>query len=198
MQYDIICVANLFEIQVLTKMTRLLIASVLALSLSPIASANVAHQASPVHDPALRDQTNAPSDTTSAEQGQVTASPVTIISVVFDNVRRREGNVVLRLCTQSQYEAGGAGCRAEGADATRDPVTTAFNNVAPGRYMIDAYHDLNANNQLDFRFFGPPKEPVGASNNARGRFSPPKFEDAAFDVSASDTMITVNISLYGG
>ena len=41
-------------------------------------------------------------------------------------------------------------------------------------------HDENSNGKLDRNFVGMPKEGVGASNDAKGSFGPPKFADARF------------------
>ena len=68
-----------------------------------------------------------------------------------------------------------------------------FTNVGPGRYAISVIHDENDNGKMDTKFFGIPREGVGASNDARGRFGPPKFEDAAFQFGGGrlDLKITV-------
>jgi uncharacterized protein (DUF2141 family) len=47
-----------------------------------------------------------------------------------------------------------------------------------------AYHDQNGNGEIDMRILGMPKEPVGVSNDARGRFGPPKFDAAKFTLVA--------------
>ena len=39
---------------------------------------------------------------------------------------------------------------------------------------------------------GMPKEPWGMSNNARGNFGPPKFEDARFELKG-DTSLVVKV-----
>ncbi len=55
-----------------------------------------------------------------------------------------------------------------------------FEEVPPGTYGISSYHDKNDNGRMDRGAMGIPKEAYAASNNARGSFGPPKFEDAAF------------------
>jgi uncharacterized protein (DUF2141 family) len=55
-----------------------------------------------------------------------------------------------------------------------------FHGVVPGTYAVSAFHDENSNGKLDSNFLGIPREGVGASNNAKGHFGPPKFEAAAF------------------
>jgi len=61
-----------------------------------------------------------------------------------------------------------------------DHAACEFVGIRPGRYAISVFHDENDNGKLDTKMFGIPREGVGASNEARGHFGPPKFEDAAF------------------
>ena len=51
-----------------------------------------------------------------------------------------------------------------------------------GIYAIGLYVDSNKNEKLDTNFFGIPKEQFGFSNNAKGRFGPPSFESASFEL----------------
>ncbi len=70
--------------------------------------------------------------------------------------------------------------RAAAAPANASPALCVFENVPPGTYGISAFHDRNDNEKLDTNLIGVPVEDYGASNNARGVFGPPKFDDARF------------------
>jgi uncharacterized protein (DUF2141 family) len=69
-----------------------------------------------------------------------------------------------------------------------------FPGIVAGTYAVSAFHDQNSNGKLDTNFMGIPREGVGASNNAKGHFGPPKFEAAAFQFSGGrlDLKITIN------
>jgi len=69
-----------------------------------------------------------------------------------------------------------------------------FSGIATGTYAVSVFHDENSNVKLDTKFMGIPREGVGASNNAKGHFGPPKFEAAAFRFSGGrlDLKITIN------
>ena len=58
-----------------------------------------------------------------------------------------------------------------------------FKGVAPGTYAVAVYHDENGNGKMDTNFIGIPKERTGASNDAKGKMGPPKFQDAKFVLS---------------
>jgi uncharacterized protein (DUF2141 family) len=55
-----------------------------------------------------------------------------------------------------------------------------FSGVAPATYAVSVIHDENSNGRLDTNVIGIPREGVGASNNAKGHFGPPKFDAASF------------------
>lgn len=66
------------------------------------------------------------------------------------------------------------------------PVTHAtVTGLAPGRYAIAAFQDLNRDGKLGTNPVGIPNEPFGFSSEARARFGPPSFEAAAFMIEAS-------------
>lgn len=83
--------------------------------------------------------------------------------------------------------------RGEGPVASRvvsrsGPSTSVtFTGLAPGRYAVAAYHDTDGNGDLTLWPFGLPKEAYGFSRDARGRFGPPSFDSAAFDLPAGGT-----------
>lgn len=59
-------------------------------------------------------------------------------------------------------------------------ATCEFRGIAPGRYAVSAFHDENSNGKIDSNFIGIPKEGLASSNDAKGKFGPPKFDAAAF------------------
>ncbi len=61
-----------------------------------------------------------------------------------------------------------------------------------GIYGISVFQDLNENGELDKNWFGIPTEPYGFSNNAKGSFGPPDFEDCSFEFSED---MEINIKL---
>jgi uncharacterized protein (DUF2141 family) len=68
-----------------------------------------------------------------------------------------------------------------------------FSGIAPGDYGVSVFHDENSNGKLDSNFIGIPKEGVGASNDAAGKFGPPKFDDARFNYPGGPKTLTIHI-----
>jgi uncharacterized protein (DUF2141 family) len=72
-------------------------------------------------------------------------------------------------------------------------ATWTAESIEPGLYAVAVYHDLNENGKLDRSALGAPTEPYGFSNDARGRFGPPKFEKAAIRIDPGG--LTIEITL---
>tara|TARA_B100000949_G_scaffold147721_1_gene129736 strand:+ start:1686 stop:2171 length:486 start_codon:yes stop_codon:yes gene_type:complete len=71
--------------------------------------------------------------------------------------------------------------------------TVCFDIAKPGTYALAAYHDKDADRDLDQKWNRMPAEPFALSNNKKLSFGFPKFEDAAFDVGAEGTKVTLDL-----
>jgi uncharacterized protein (DUF2141 family) len=105
------------------------------------------------------------------------------IKVVINPAPTDEGQIIVALCTREAFphEDRCTVRKIVPAKAAKEPIT--LNALAAGRYAVLVVNDVNSNNKLDTNLIGIPKEPVGVSRNPALRFGPPRFEDAAFDVS---------------
>lgn len=83
------------------------------------------------------------------------------------------------------------------ASADVDRVGKAFvalGRRAPGEYAIVVVYDKNGNGKLDTGIFRIPKEKIGYSNNAKGKFGPAKWDDTRFMVTNSDLNIDIQLA----
>ncbi len=78
--------------------------------------------------------------------------------------------------------------------ATSNKLIVMVAGLPSGKYAIAAYVDSNKNGKQDKNFLGMPIELYGFSNDVRGRFGPPDFVDAAFDV--GENIVTRSIHLH--
>jgi uncharacterized protein (DUF2141 family) len=69
-----------------------------------------------------------------------------------------------------------------------------FSNVEMGTYAMCVFHDENSDKKINSNFLGMPKEGIGVSNNAKGHFGPPKFDDAKFILNKPEQTITISLS----
>ena len=126
------------------------------------------------------------------------AAPVgTSVTVQIGNIRNAHGNVHVDLCTQGQFLTEECTYHAT-VRAVAGTTTLVVPNVVPGRYAAQGTHDENHNGKVDRALFGIPKEGVGFSNDAKIRFSPPKFADAAFAVGAAPATIHFSLRYFLG
>jgi uncharacterized protein (DUF2141 family) len=66
-------------------------------------------------------------------------------------------------------------------------------NLAPGKYGVIVFQDLNGNGDLDTNLLGVPIEPYGFSNDAAGVMGPPDFQATAVDLGTGDRAITIHL-----
>lgn len=66
-------------------------------------------------------------------------------------------------------------------------VEYTFTNIETGAYAVYIFHDEDNNKKLNTNFIGMPKEGIGFSNNAKGYFGLPKYDDSKFDFNETGT-----------
>lgn len=113
-----------------------------------------------------------------AGMGVVTAQAR--IEVELRNLQPVSGTVRVALYEESQFMK--KPLRGFAKPVTDQQMILVFDNLPEGDYAISVYHDVNNNGRLDYNVLGIPREPVGFSNDARGRFGPPDFQSAKFNV----------------
>ena len=119
------------------------------------------------------------------------------ITMNVGNVRNARGRVVVDICPQDRFLADGCVHHAE-VLARAGTTTITVPNVPAGQYAVQAFHDENANGEVDRAMLGIPREGVGFSRNARIRLSPPKWSEAFFVHQGRDETIPVSLRYFMG
>lgn len=110
----------------------------------------------------------------------------------------RSGKGVVRACLTAHSETFPK-CRKEAATyetvapAANGGIKLFFKDVPPGRYSIALLHDENGNGKIDRALGMMPKEGFGFSRDAKVRMGPPKFDEAAFDYSGEEKVVTIRM-----
>lgn len=95
--------------------------------------------------------------------------------------------------TQTQFPSGEKSYRSTVQNAVDDSLTVVVPDLPAGKYAVASYVDANMNGRLDKNLFGVPTEIYGFSNEARGRFGPPSFAEAAFEVWDATVVQTIHL-----
>lgn len=114
------------------------------------------------------------------------------VTVNISNFKNNKGFALVAICNTKESFLG-AGIKAAKTKITNNVCSVTFKDLPKGMYAISMFHDENDNNKLDTNFLGIPKESYGCSNNAKGFFGPPKWEQAKFEIRNKD--ITQNIQI---
>ena len=102
------------------------------------------------------------------------------VEVHVTGVAAGKGKVNVAVCDQARFLKQ---CAYSGSAPAREGDNTiAIRGVPPGSWAVLAYQDENENDELDRNLIGIPRENYGFSRDARGKFGPPSFEDAAIAV----------------
>jgi uncharacterized protein (DUF2141 family) len=116
------------------------------------------------------------------------------IHVTLDGVNSADGKVLVALYDKSgDFPTGGKWLKTQTVNAGKGAVSVEFKEVTSGRYAVSAFHDVNDNGRMDKNMLGIPSEPNGVSRNVRGLVGPPKFEDAAVNVDASNIDLMIHL-----
>jgi uncharacterized protein (DUF2141 family) len=69
-----------------------------------------------------------------------------------------------------------------------------FGLVPQGTYAVACFHDEDDDGELDTGWFGIPTEGTVVSNHAKGRFGPPRWDDAKFAFSGRPAELSLRMS----
>lgn len=115
------------------------------------------------------------------------------LAVTITNARNADGSYLIAVCDEANFLVGECANRRK-IPASVEPVRVVFPSLPKGRWAVQVVHDENDNFDLDRNFLGIPSEGYGFTNNPRGFFGPPDFDDAAFNM--TDAAMELQIELY--
>lgn len=114
--------------------------------------------------------------------------------VKFKGMSSNNGNVVVALCnSDANYKNHRSPFIGKSVTIDNNTAIIEFEDLPFGEYAIKAFHDEDANNDLNTNILGIPIEDYGFSNNARGVFGPPSWENAKFELTENSKMVEIVI-----
>ncbi len=117
------------------------------------------------------------------------------LEITVQGVRNANGHVLAELCPRERFLEPRCPYRA-GAPAAAGSVTVRIPNVPPGVYAAQVFHDENDNKIVDRSWIGIPEEGLGFSNDAKFRFGPPRFDDAAIRIGPDGGRIALTLRYF--
>ncbi len=106
------------------------------------------------------------------------------LRIEINNLNNNKGQIVLDLQDENKNSI-----KAVFQEIKDKGCVITIKNLSPGKYTFRYFHDENNNKEFDTNFIGMPKEGFGFSNNATGKFGPPKHENTIFQFT-SDTIMS--------
>jgi uncharacterized protein (DUF2141 family) len=84
--------------------------------------------------------------------------------------------------------------RAEIVEIKDQQCTWIVEQLPYGTYAVLVHHDIDGSGTMERHWYGKPKEPTGASNDATAGFRRPNFENAKFRLEASELTLTIVVN----
>lgn len=122
--------------------------------------------------------------TTSVSSASATATYS--VSVVIHNVNKRSGKLYVGLATsQANFMSETPQKKSVNVPPSGE-ITVTFEGLAPGRYAVRVFQDLNDNQKMDYSG-QMPAEPFGFSNVAM-LMGPPDFDQSSFELKENQSV----------
>ena len=115
------------------------------------------------------------------------------LSIEFEGLKTEKGKLFVALYN-SEEDFLKNEMKGLVVEISNGKASASFDNLEKGIYAISSFYDKNDNGKMDTNFIGIPKEPVALSNNAKGKFGPPKYRDAKFNISKSKTQLIIKFN----
>ena len=112
--------------------------------------------------------------------------------VKVENIKKVEGSLMVAIYDHEDHfltkEIIG-----KGKVIKSNQIEFHFEGLGEGTYAVSLFHDKNDNGKLDSNFMGIPSEPYAFSNNAKGMFGPPSFEQCKFEIKGGIHKIVISL-----
>lgn len=122
--------------------------------------------------------------TTSVASASATATHSLTVTVF--NVNKRSGKLYVGLATNAANFMGESIQKKAVDVPASGEITVTFEGLAPSRYAVRVYQDLNDNQKMDFAG-QMPTEPFGFSNVTM-LMGPPDFDQSSFELTGNQSI----------
>lgn len=118
------------------------------------------------------------------------------IEIDVSGVRSAAGMVRVSICPKALFLGD---CPWTGSVPARaGSVAVTIEDVPPGRYAVQAFHDADGDGKLARNWLGLPRDGVGFSNDAMAHLTYPRFSVAGFDHGDTPQRVPVRLRYFLG
>jgi len=122
---------------------------------------------------------------------QAQSDSTVTLTVEFDVTEVEEGSIRLALYDSAENYLK-TPFKSTFSSIENKTAKLVIDNIPKGEYCFAYYHDLDNNNKLDRNMMEIPKEPYGFSNDEKGFYGPPAYQNCKIEIE-TDTLIQINI-----
>ncbi|WP_425391403.1 DUF2141 domain-containing protein [Ekhidna sp.] len=112
--------------------------------------------------------------------------------VKIENIKKVKGSLKVALYNHEDHFLSKE-VMSDGKLIDSSTMEFSFKGLGQGTYAVSIYQDENDNGKLDANFMGIPSEPYAFSNNAKGMFGPPSFQDCQFEIKEGAKQIIISL-----
>lgn len=113
------------------------------------------------------------------------------VTVKVNNVSSNEGTIIV--CVFDKPDAFpdqvNLAVKCVKVKASQGIMKIQVDGLTQSDYAFAVHHDKNNDGKVNTNFIGIPKEPIGASNGAKGKMGPPKYADAVVTIAKEIAII---------
>lgn len=124
--------------------------------------------------------------------GVQAANPAELL-IVVDDVRSSEGTLRIEILEVTHDDKEGELLANLMLPPTVPQTEATLPGLESGRYLARVHHDLDDDGEMATNLVGMPLEPWGVSNDARGRFGPPKVADMIRELEADGDVLRMTL-----
>jgi uncharacterized protein (DUF2141 family) len=118
----------------------------------------------------------------------------TDLTVTFNVTDVPTGQIMLSLYdNEAAHDGDGQPVRGAAVAVKDGKAVATFAGLAPGRYAIKAFHDIDGDGKMGSTPFGMPTEPFAFSNDAQPQGGPARWSASNFAVDGDKAATTITI-----